>query len=117
MPARYTVTVTVRRSSGRTPHGDPLPSTTHDIAGCFVAPSSGDSGQPASTERTDLRDTVITGWTLYAPFGADIQATDQVLLPGDARPWQVNGEVGRWGPSPFSNWKPGTQVSLRRVRG
>jgi hypothetical protein len=117
LPASFTVTVTVRRPDGTDRYGDPTGFTTHTISGCIVAPSSGDSGQPASTERTDLRDTVITGYTLYAPFDADIQATDQILLPGDLDPWQVNGEVGHWGPSPFSNWKPGTQVSLRRVRG
>ena len=116
MPAQHTITVTVSRPSGYTSDGDPLPPTSHTISGCFVAPSSGDSGQPASTERTDLRDTVITGYTLYAPYGADIQATDRIFLPGDLEPWQVDGEVGNW-QSPFSGWQPGTQASLRRVRG
>lgn len=116
MDAPYTVTVTVRRPAGTDVYGDPLPGAMHEIPGCIVAPSSGDSGQPASTERTDMRDTVITGWTLYPPYGADILPTDEVQLPGDPTWWQVDGEVGHWS-SPFSNWRPGGQVELRRVRG
>lgn len=116
MPAPYTVTVTVRRPAGTDRYGDPLPATTHTVEGCIVAPASGDSGQSASSERTDLRDTVITGWTLYPPYGADLLYTDEVQLPGDDTWWQVDGEVGNWR-SPFSSWAPGGQVTLRRVRG
>lgn len=117
MPARYTVTVTERRPQGTDRYGDPTGYTSpQQISGCIIAPSSGDSGQPASTERTDMRDTVITGWTLYAPFGVDIVATSEIQLPGDTTWWQVDGEVAPW-QSPHSGWRPGTQVALRRVRG
>lgn len=115
MPPQHTITITVRRA-GKDRRGNPTAASTHQVSGCFTAPASGDSGQSASRERTDMRDTVITGHTLYAPFDADILATDEVLVPGDPKWWQVDGEVGPWR-SPFSNWKPGLQVALRRVRG
>lgn len=116
MPATHTVTITVRRPAGTDRYGDPLPFTTHEIPGCIVAPSTGDAGQATSQERTDVRDTVITGHTVYAPYGADILAIDEVRVPGDPTWWQVEGDVANWA-SPFTNWQPGTQVALRRVRG
>lgn len=116
MAAAYTVTVTVRRPTFDR-RGNTTSTTTHQVAGCIVAPASGDSGQSASRERTEgLTDTVITGWTLYPPYGADIRATDEVQLPGDPTWWQVQGDIGNWA-SPFTNWRPGGQVALRRVRG
>jgi hypothetical protein len=117
MPPTHTITVTVSRAPGTDRYGDPTgPPATHEVSGCFFAPSSGTSGVAASTERTDLRDTVITVPTLFAPFGSDIKATDQILLPGDPKPWEVDGDVGDW-MNPFSGWKPGQTISLRRVRG
>lgn len=101
-------TVTVRRPGGEDQYGDPLPSTEHTVAGCALAPRT-------STELTDLRDTVIRGYTLYGPYGADIQPTDQIVLNDDTV-WQVEGDVGRWA-SPYTGSRPGLEVALSRVTG
>lgn len=116
MPVRHTVSVTVRRPTGTNRYGDTAGYTEFRVGDCVVAPSSGDSGRPSSNELNGMRNTVITGFQLYAPFGTDIRATDQVLLPGDLEPWEVDGEVAHW-QSPYTGWRPGTVVSLRRVRG
>jgi hypothetical protein len=116
MPPTHTITVTVSRPTGTDRYGDPTGFTTHEVSDCFFAPSSGTSGVAASTERTDLRDTVITVPTLFAPFGSDIKATDQILLPGDPKPWEVDGDVANWH-TPYTGWAPGQTISLRRVRG
>ena len=114
--ALNTVTVTVRRPGGTDRYGDTTWASIHEVEGCIVAPTSGDSGRAASRELTGLRDTVITGYTVYAPHGADVLAIDQVRLPDDPTWWEVDGEVADWS-SAFSGWQPGTVVSLRRVRG
>lgn len=113
--AANAVTVTVRRLAGTDRYGDTAGYSTHSVDGCIVAPATADSGSD-SRELTGLRDTVITGHTLYAPAGADFLHTDEVQLPGDPTWWQVDGEVANWR-SPWSTWQPGTVVSLRRVRG
>lgn len=104
----YGQTITVRRPGGENQHGDPLPGTEHTIAGCAVAPRS-------SSERTDLRDTIIRGYTLYAPYDADIEPTDQIVMP-DSSVWQVDGDVGRWA-NPYTGRRPGLEVALTRVTG
>lgn len=114
--AAYTVTLTIRRPAGTDRYGDPLPATDHAEPGCIVAPTSGDSGSAVSSEHTDLRDTVITGRVVYAPINADIRATDEIVIPGEPGIWQVNGDAGPWR-SPFTNWQPGQQLVVRRVRG
>ena len=115
MDFAHPITVVVRRSGTDPRSGDPLPDPVdHDIDGCAVAPR-------ASTEATDLGNAVIVGLTLFAPYGADITATDWVLLPGgdpevDRDWWFVDGDPGDWR-SPFTDWRPGTQVALTRQRG
>lgn len=44
----------------------------HEVAGCSVQPTS------TATDRTDPRDSVSLGATLYAPPGSDIEAGDRV---------------------------------------
>lgn len=105
----HPITVTVRRGGKDPRTGDPLPTTTHTIDGCAVAPRT-------SSETTDLGNAVIVGLTLFAPYGADVTAIDEVLIPGDDVVWQVDGQPGDWR-SPFTDWRPGTQVALTRQRG
>lgn len=107
--------VTVRRSGGTTPHGDPLPAVDHEQPGCAWAPRT-------SSELTDLRETVIVGYWLFGPHDADVQPTDQVLISGvvdgdgEQVLWQVDGEPGRW-ISPHTGREVGMQVALRRAHG
>jgi hypothetical protein len=106
-------TITVYRPGGMDAFGDPQPGDTHDVGPCAV-------WQTASTEHTDMRDTVVTTRTMLVPNGADIVATDRVYLPGDdqGKParWQVSGDPHRWH-SPLTGWEPGTEVQLERVTG
>jgi hypothetical protein len=104
-------TITVRRPSSPAatgPRGDPLPYTTHTVAGCAFAPR-------ASTETVDRRDTVITGLTLFAPPDADIQPTDRIQR-ADGSLWEVDGEPGDW-QTPWTGWHPGLEIAVKRVTG
>lgn len=106
----FPITITVERGATDPRTGDPLPNpATHTIDGCAVAPRT-------SSETTDLGDAVIVGLSLFAPYGADVKVTDRIRIPDDPVPWEVDGEPGHWR-SPFSDWRPGTQVALTRQRG
>lgn len=105
----YPITVTVNRSGTDPRTGDPLDPESHTIDGCATAPRS-------TSESTDLGNAVIVGLTLFCPYGADILATDEVLLPDDPGTWYVDGDPGDWR-NPFTDWRPGTQVALTRQRG
>lgn len=102
--------ITVIRPGGVDKFGDPdgSPETTHVVAGCAVVPRG-------SSESDNRGTTVITGLTLYAPYGADIGPADVILLPSGLR-YTVQGEVGRW-----KNWhtgrEAGLEVALQRVTG
>lgn len=110
----FGVTVTVYRTT-RDRYGDVTDTTSHTIAGCALAPSSGSSGQQASTENTDRRDTVVSGMILYGPPNADIVATDVVELADGTR-WQADGGVGPWN-SPWTGWQAGIELALTRATG
>ena len=73
-------------------YGNDVPGTPAEIPvpGCGVAPRDGTGA--ATNEITDARDTVIVGLTLYAPYGTDIRATDQVRV-GDTL-YEVDGQPG-----------------------
>ncbi len=87
------LTVTVERPGGTDRHGNPLPGTFHTVSGCTVTPRS-------SEERTDGQATVITGRSLFAPPGTDLEAQDVVVLSAapreDDERWQVDGEPAAW---------------------
>ncbi len=101
-----TVTVTVERSGGTDRYGNPFPGTSHTISGCAVTPRS-------SEERTDGQATVITGRSLYAPPGADLEPQDVVVLnpapSDDDDRWQVDGEPADW------DWFDGSGAGLVAV--
>lgn len=114
---KFSETITVRRPSSPAaigPRGDPLPWTTHAVDGCVFAPSVS-AGASVSTESVDRRDTVITGLTLFAPADADIQATDRIVR-ADGSLWEVDGTPGTWA-APWTPWRPGLQVAVKRVTG
>jgi hypothetical protein len=68
-----------------------------------------------SDEVTQGRDTVIVGVVAILPHGTPIRATDRVEWDGQV--WEVEGEPGVWGPSPFTGNVGGVEVALRRVTG
>ncbi|GGM75535.1 hypothetical protein GCM10012275_52780 [Longimycelium tulufanense] len=114
----HSITVTVKRPAGTDAYGDPLPGgTEHTVSGCAIAPRT-------SEEQQDRRQTVIVGLALYGPYDADIEPTDTVVLPDDplvpvalqGTEWHVEGEPGQWR-SPWTGWKAGVEIALRRVTG
>lgn len=116
----HTITVRVRRGGGRDRFGDPQPNVEHTIDGCIKWPRTNSRGGQTLGEAVDFSDTVTVGYSLHLPIGADLVATDDVLLPGedeDGPWWSVEGEPLPWGPSPFTGWEPGSVASLTRSRG
>lgn len=105
--------VEVSRSFGKDRFGNPLPGDTFTVAGCAVAPAG-------SSELVNGQATVLEQDTLYAPFEADIQPQDEVVIPeGQVVPpgtYQVDGRPQPWR-SPFTGAGAGTVVRLTRATG
>ncbi|WP_372344748.1 hypothetical protein [Streptomyces sp. KL116D] len=95
-------------------YGNDVPGapTEVPVPGCAVAPRDGTGA--GANEITDARDTVITGLTLYAPFGTDIRATDQIRI-GDEL-YEVDGQPGSFR-SPFTGSTGPVVVALELVTG
>lgn len=90
----------------------PGPPTEIPIPGCSVSPRDGTGS--ASNELLDARDTVITGLTLYAPYGTDIRATDRVRIGAEL--YEVDGQPGSFR-SPFTGSTGPVAVALELVTG
>lgn len=104
-PGWWRCTVTVRRSGGRDPRGNPLPVVEHAVADCMV---STEASAEEAQSRSDAPET--SAW-LYALPGADFRSSDQVVVP-DSPYWpsgqfQVTGEPAK---TPL-----GVRVALRRL--
>lgn len=106
-------TVMRRRGApgGHDANGDPVTSTTTDLAipGCLVAPRD-ESGEG----RARGRHGVIVGLTAYLPAGVDLVHTDQLVVGGV--PYAIEGEPGVW-TSPWPGGPEGVEVALRRAAG
>lgn len=84
----------------------------HVIPSCLVAPGS-------SVEQTGTADVLQADVVVYAPFDADVVATDRVLIGSypntgdgaDADVYDVNGRPVQW-QSPFTSRKYGMVVAL-----
>lgn len=106
-----TVTVIRHADGGTDTYGDRVDgaATEHTIGGVGIAPrhemeetAAGRQGRPI-------------GWTLFAPYGADILATDRVRLP-DGTECEVDGEPGRW-EHIRTNRRWGLEVPIKRYEG
>lgn len=120
MPAPYPFGETVRivrtgTSPGRDPRGQPLPGPdeSFDLNGCVVTPRS--EAPPVGGAQQQARDTVIVGWTVYAPPGSDVRTTDDAVVRGVR--CEITGEPGDWGHSPFTGLKGPVQFAADRVTG
>jgi hypothetical protein len=82
--------------------------STLTIPGCGFNP--GQSSEPVQ----DARNAVITRPEVYAPSGADILAGDRLVVRGET--FDVDGDPADWR-SPFTGWRPGLVVPLKRVEG
>lgn len=80
-----------------------------DVPGCVFAPGN-------SAENVSREDQVSENGTLYCPYGVDVTAYEQVVLPGDSDPWEVQGTPNDWA-NPFTSTPAGTVIQLRRVVG
>ncbi|MFD3568439.1 hypothetical protein [Streptomyces sp. NPDC058667] len=66
-------------------------------------------------EEQQARDTVIAGWTVYAPPGTDWRTTDQVRIRDQL--CEITGEPGDWGQSVFTGTSGPVQFAADRVTG
>lgn len=117
-PVPHGVTVTRLRtgpSPGRDAFGAPLPGTLTEtpITGCVVTPRQ--EAPQVGGEQQQARDTVIAGLTVYAPPGTDILTTDRFRVRGQV--YEVTGQPGDWGRSPFTGTPSCVQFLLDRVTG
>lgn len=124
MPAPYPYGETVRvlrtgDSPGRDARGQPLPGPdeSFDLIGCVVAPRA--ETPQVGGEQQQARDTVIVGWTVYAPKSPaakmPLRTTDQVMVRGVL--CDITGEPGDWGRSPFTGTRGPIQFAADRVTG
>lgn len=104
--------VRLRPTAGTDRYGNPEPdwgdADAADIDGCVLAP------RLDPEDRDQGRQGVVIGWTVYAPHGGDILATDRLRIRGDDH--EVDGEPGDWR-SPFTCHGEGLEVQTRRVVG
>lgn len=114
LPQGDTVTIIRPGPATQDSYGNDVPGTPTEIpvAGCGVSPR--DSTGSASNEITDARDTVISGLTLYAPYGTDIRATDKIRVAGVM--YEVVGQPGSFR-SPFTASTGPVVVALELVTG
>lgn len=118
MSVYFGETIVVLRSGpspGRDPRGQPLPGpvTEHSVAGCVVTPRQ--ALPNAGGEEQQGRDSVIGGWTVYAPPGTDMRTTDRVRIRGEV--CEITGEPGDWGHSPFTGTRGLIQFAADRFTG
>lgn len=67
-----------------------------------------------SVEQIQGRDMVITQPTVYLPAGTDLGAVDAVEI--GALQYEVDGDPHNW-VNPWTGWRAGLEVRLRRVTG
>lgn len=114
LPHGDTVTIVRPGAPTRDGYGNYVsgPPTEIPVSGCGVSPR--DSTGSAANELTGARDTVISGLTVYAPYGTDVRATDRMRVGGVL--YEVVGLPGSFR-SPFTGSTGPVVVSLELVTG
>jgi hypothetical protein len=100
----------VRDDRGQPVYGTPAET---EIKGCVVTPRQ-EPPQVGGQEQ-QARDTVITGYTVYAPSGTIFLTTDQLIVRGEL--CEITGQPGNWGRSPYTGTRGPVQVSADKVSG
>lgn len=90
--------------------GNPVagPDVTFDVVDVAVAPAGSEEDPQA------LGTWVVTGYTLYVPYGTVLKPSDRLTVRG-VDGWQVEGdtEASGWR-NPFNGRTPGAVVTVRR---
>lgn len=84
-----------------------------DLPGCVVSPRA--ETPPVGGAQQQERDTVIVGWTVYAPAGHALRTTDGAVIRGVR--CEITGEPGDWGRNPFTGLRGVVQFAADRVTG
>ncbi|MET8694688.1 hypothetical protein ABZV65_19345 [Streptomyces bauhiniae] len=87
-----------------------------DLTGCVVTPRA--ETPQVGGDQQQARDTVIVGWTVYAPPGhprMPLRTTDKVVVRGER--CEITGQPGDWGRSPFTGIHGPVQFAADRVTG
>lgn len=116
-PHGFTVTVNRYGEGTIDRFGDKLPFTSFTVGPCAIVHkgSTETDNNRLGTENENFRMNVFTTALLLAPPGADFESGDEVITP-DGLKWQIDGEPMR-PHSPFTGWRPGTKVTIRRYTG
>lgn len=69
---------------------DPNPpaETRHEVTGCAIV--------PRTSFEQDKGWVIVSGRTIFAPYGSDITADDRMEIEGEAGIWDVDGEPGNY---------------------
>lgn len=89
--------------------GNPVPVEPEifEVPGCIFAPSTTD-------ERAQVFGAqVITGATLFAPFGTVVLSSDQIEIPGEGL-FHVDGKRANWS-SPFDGRGRGVAIPVKEA--
>lgn len=111
-PNPITITVHHREINAT---GDYTITDSFTVDGCAISISVGRTARRSFEEETYESDQVRSDVILYAPPGSDVRSSDTVTVP-DGTEWAVWGIPAEYA-SPFTGWRPGLQVRLRRYTG
>lgn len=107
-PFGLAVTMLTRTKTGTDADGnDILTDTSTLITGCAFDPGG-------SYEHVQGQDLVVTTPTLYAPAGTVVDSYAAFIIGGHK--YEVDGSPNDY-TSPFTGWKPGIAIKLKRVTG
>lgn len=95
--------------------GDYTITDSFTVGGCAISTSVGRTGRQSFEEETFESDQIRADIILHAPPGTDVRSSDAVTIP-DGTVWSVWGTPVDYA-SPFTGWRPGLQVRLRRSTG
>jgi hypothetical protein len=114
MQFKFAVTITVHHQEVNAT-GDYTVTDSYELPGCAISISVGRTSRRSFEVETFDSDLIRGDCVLYAPPGADIRSSDRVTLP-DGTEWSVWGYAADYA-SPFTGWRPGMQIRLRRFTG
>lgn len=109
-PNGMPVTVEKFEGAGYDGGGNPIESygPPYQLEGCAVAPATTWEPRDGSQQR------VVYDALLFAPYGTELGPRDRVTTFLGV--FEVEGAPEHWH-NPFTGWRPGTAIGLRKVEG